>query len=233
MFLDCRSRQAEYFDEPQRSAAQVADSFRQLARVNRLFRFSQPFELAVPALLGTERCRELSLLDLGAGDGSLGRALIAWAANQGWQWKVTNFDLNPFALALNPQGENVVGSVLKLPFENLAFDVVIASQMTHHLIRDDEVVQHFREAWRVSRQALILSDLHRNAMLYGMVWASTLALGLSRELREDGLLSVKRGFRVGEWQGFAGQAGIAQPKVWVYGGSRIMLQARKQSPPQI
>ena len=232
MFLERRSRQAEYFDEPHRTAAEVSKSFEDLARINRFFRFTQPFQIVIPLLLGEKRCARLTLLDLGAGDGSLGKELTKWAASHGWEWKVTNLDMNPHALALNQTGENVVGSVVELPFADNAFDVVIASQMTHHLTHDEQVIQHFSEAWRVAREGVVLSDLHRNLMLYGMVWVSTLVLGLSREVRQDGLLSVKRGFRVGEWRQFAADAGMAESRVWVYGGSRIMLQGRKQAKPQ-
>src|SRR6266850_5049419 len=163
MFLSQRATQAEYFDAANRSFTEVADGYRQLARANRIFLFSHPFEFVLPRLLGKERCRSLSLLDMGAGDGSLGIKLARWAARQGWDWRFTNLDLNPHALRLNSHTRNIAGSVLALPFREGSFDAVIASQMTHHLFSNAELIQHFREAWRVTRDALVLSDLHRNA----------------------------------------------------------------------
>lgn len=226
MFLRERSTQAESLDSHERPVADIAASYRQLARLNRLFFFSHPFVLTLPRLLGPETCRSLTLLDIGAGDGLLGRRLEAWAQRRGWRWEVTNLDANPHALALNPSRRNFTGSALALPFPDAHFDVVVASQMTHHLA-DPEVVTHFREAWRVARRAVVVSDLHRNAFLYVLVWLGSRAVGFSREMRADGEISVRRGFHLDEWRRHAAAAGIPTARVWLYAGTRIMLAARK------
>jgi SAM-dependent methyltransferase len=226
MFLRERSTQAESLDSLERPVADITSSYRQLARLNRLFFFSHPFVITLPRLLGTEACRSLTLLDVGAGDGLLGRRLEAWALRRGWRWEVTNLDANPHALALNPGGRNLTGSALALPFPDAHFDVVIASQMTHHFT-DAEVVTHFREAWRVTRRAVLLSDLHRNAFLYALVWLGSRAVGFNREMRADGATSVRRGFHLDEWRRHAAAAGIPDARIWLYAGTRIMLAARK------
>ncbi|HEY6170573.1 MAG TPA: methyltransferase domain-containing protein [Verrucomicrobiae bacterium] len=228
MFLRQRSTQAESFDAPQRSLAEVAESYRHLARINRVFFFSHPFVLVLPRLLDERACRSLSLLDVGAGDGSLGITLNRWAARRGWDWQVTNLDKNPLALELNPAGRNVVASALALPFPDDHFDVVIASQMTHHLRSEAEVIAHFREARRVARQAVVLSDVHRNALLLAVVWIWLRALRVPATLREDGLVSIRRGFRVPEWLALARAAGIADAHVWLYMGSRVLLETLKR-----
>ena len=227
MFFQPRSTQVESFDSRERTPMEVADGFRQLARANRVFFFSHPFVRTLPKLLGAERCRQLTLLDIGAGDGSLGQALTRWARNRGWRWEVTNLDANPLALQLNPTGPNVVGSALSLPFPANHFDIVIASQMTHHLATNEEVTTHFREALRVAREGVVLSDLHRNGFLFGMVWFWTILLRFDSEMRKDGLLSVRRGFCLKEWQSCAHAANIPSARVWLYFGTRIMLEARK------
>jgi hypothetical protein len=60
-----------------------------------------------------------------------------------------------------------------------------------------------------------------------MIWLTMLALRSNRSLRRDGLISVKRGFRRPEWREMAKQAEIPRPKIWLYFGTRIVLQARK------
>jgi 2-polyprenyl-3-methyl-5-hydroxy-6-metoxy-1,4-benzoquinol methylase len=227
MFLRRRATQAEYFDSPDCSFAETAESYKSLAHINRIFYFTEPFQRFLPRLLDEKKCRSLTLLDLGAGDGSLGEALKNWAAKRDWDWRITNFDISPHALQLCTNGTTVVGSVLSLPFANESFDVVIANQMTHHLMTDEDVAQHFREAWRVTRYAMLLSDIHRNATLYGLLWL-ILHLGkFAKHFREDGLLSVKRGFRTGEWRRLANEAAIKEAKVWHYFGARVMLSAKK------
>ncbi|MEO5803839.1 MAG: methyltransferase domain-containing protein [Verrucomicrobiota bacterium] len=226
MFLSHRATQAEYFDSPDRSFSETAESYQELARINRLFHFAEPFQRFLPRILGEEKCRSLTVLDLGAGDGSLGKELGRWATERGWLWEITNLDSNPHALQIC-SGKTIVGSALALPFHNESFDVVIANQMTHHLANDVEISQHFREAWRVARHAVLLSDMQRNAFLYAIIWAVLHAGNFPKRFRDDGLLSVKRGFRVGEWRELAKQAGIKEAKVWSHFGARAMLSAKK------
>ena len=227
MFLSRRATQAEYTDSPHLPLEEVAENYRQLARVNRVLGFADLFTRHLTRWLGREHCRHLRILDVGAGDGSLGRAMTRWAGRRGWVWRVTNLDMNGFALRLNPDGHNVRGHVTALPFADDTFDVVVASQMTHHLADRDDVARHFREAWRVSRDAVCISDLHRNAGSYGCLWVLLHLLRLSPPMRQDGLLSIKRGWRMAEWNELARQAALPEARIWLYYGARIVLQARK------
>ena len=71
--------------------------------------------------------------------------------------------------------------------------------MTHHLT-DEEAVTHWREAWRVTRDAIFICDLHRNAGLYTLVWLTLHLMRVNPTVVEDGLISVRRGFRLKEWR---------------------------------
>lgn len=228
MFFRERSTQAEYFDTPGRPADEMAVAFRELDRINRLFQFSHPFVSRLPGWLGRKRCERLDILDVGAGTGLLGRRLSSWAHRRGWDWRFTNLDLNPVMLNSDGAAKAVTGSALQLPFADASFDLVVASQMTHHLT-DAEVVQHWREAWRVTRDAIFICDLHRNAFLYAMLWVSLRLIHTDRTLREDALISVKRGFRRDEWAEFARRAEVPDAKVWLYYCTRIVLEARKDA----
>jgi len=218
-----RSTQAEYFDTPGLSQVQRELAYRELDRLNILFQFSHPFVSRLPHWLGKKRCERLEILDVGAGTGLLGKRLTDWARRRGWDWRVTNLDANP---PPGREGNFVTGSALQLPFADGTFDLVVASQMTHHLT-DAEVVQHWREAWRVTRDGVFICDLHRNAGLYSMLWLMTLLLGTDKRIRRDGLISVERGFRLSEWRELAARAVIPDAQVSLYYGTRIVLQARK------
>src|SRR5579859_6037486 len=225
MFLSRRTMQEEYFDS-ERPAAEVAEFFNSLGRVNRFFDFAEPFRNLAPKLLKPTECESLSILDLGAGDGSLGKAMKQWASRRGWNWRVVNLDTSLSALSLNPDGMNVAGSAIRLPFRQSSFDLVVASQMAHHLL-DPEVKQLLTEAWRVTRRALIVCDLHRNVGLYLLLQVLFWFQTHPASFKADGLLSVKRGWRVGELARLAADAGIERATVKLYFGARVILQARK------
>jgi len=230
MLFRQRSTQVESMDRHDRSSAEVLNSYRELERANRLFFLPQPFITAIPRMLGPDRCRSLTILDVGAGDGTLGLKLRDHAAQHNWNWEVTSLDLNPCTRHLHRGRPAVIGSALAPPFPDNSFDIVIASQMSHHLA-DAEVVIHFREAWRVARHAIVLCDLHRNPLLYALVWLTLAPPWFSAGFRRDGLISVRKGFRLQEWRRFAQSAGIAGARVWLYAATRITLEARKPAAP--
>ena len=229
MFLRERSTQAEYCDRPDLTPAEVRSVHHQLDRIHQLLHSADSFQAPLARWLGDSRVHNVSLLDLGAGDGAMGRHLEAWAGTKGWNWRVTSIDSNFTALALGTGERRVAGNVCALPFANDSFDVVLASQMTHHL-SEDEVVRHFAEAWRVSRDIVCLFDAHRNVFALGLIQILLSALGFSREFRSDAALSVRRGWRVPEWELLAARAGISGAAIHLQHGARIRLFARKRSP---
>ncbi len=226
-----RARQMEYFDHPDRVGEELRESYCSLARVNRITHFDRPFRIWLPQLLGPEKCRSLSVLDLGAGDGTLGRTLTNWSARRGWNWRITNLDLNPILPELAPDNPCVVGDALNLPFPDHSFDVVIAMTMTHHLPDDAAVIRHFQEAHRVSRHAALICDLHRNVFFHTLLGLLLLGLRCSREFRADGLLSIRRGWRVPEWRRLADSAGFPTAKIWMEHATRILLYLPKSPTP--
>ena len=231
MFFRRRSAQAEYFDLPDRSESETIAAFRDLDHLNHTFQFAKAFEASIPEWLGHKRCERLEVLDLGAGTGLLSKHLAAWANQRGWCWRFTNLDSNIHALELGGEPRAVIGSALALPFRDASFDLVVASQMTHHFT-DGQIAVHWREGWRVTRDALFICDLHRNAGFYTFLWLSLRFMRIGKSLREDALLSVKRAFHLSEWRELAKQACLTAPKIRLYYGTRIVLEARKQAAAQ-
>lgn len=226
MFLRQRATQAEYFDAPERTEEELRLHYAWLARMNRLTRFERPFRVWLPRLLGRDRCGRLSLVDLGAGDGSLGKTLSAWARTQGWEWSFTNVDLCP--PGLDQSGvRHVTANVTALPFADGEFDVAIATTMTHHLNTDAAVIRHFQEAGRVARRAVLICDMQRNPLFLAGLWLTLIAVGAPGEFRRDGVLSVRRGWRVPEWRHLADQAGLPQARVWSEHGAHVLLAVAK------
>lgn len=229
MFLSRRSLQAEYFDT-ERPLTELVEFFHCLSRMNRLFAFAEPFQRLVPQMLGEANCAGLSVLDVGAGDGSLGKVLSEWAATRGWRWRFTNLDTSLRAMTLNGCARNVAASALALPFWSGTFDLVIASQMLHHL-RDPQARQVLAELWRVARAGILVCDLHRNSVLYAVLWLLFHFQRYPDSFRADALLSVKRSWRVTELRHLLAGSELGHAKVRLYFGARIVLQARKSPGP--
>lgn len=228
MLLRDRAKQAEYFDGLARTPDELRAHYGALGRMNRFIRFERPFRYWLPRILCRETCQNLSFLDLGAADGLLGRELASWADRQGWIWRFTNLDLCPFTAELDPAPRHITGSVTALPFGDGSFDVVTASMMTHHLNSDAEVIAHFAEAARVARRAVLICDLHRNPFFLLGLRMMLRCMSVPQEFREDGALSVRRGWRVPEWERLVKSASLKGATVWFEHGTRILLSVVKQ-----
>lgn len=214
----------EEFDSATLSKAQIDAGYADLMRVNRFFRFAEPFQRHIPGILGEAACRQLRFLDVGAGPGQLSDELKLWSASRGWDWSFVDTDLKAEALQ---SGRSVVCTATALPFADNSFDVVIATQMTHHLESEAEVIRHFVEAYRVSSKLVLFYDLHRNIFMYCAIWAFCHFLRVSQQTRHDGLISVRKGWREAEWRRLAGKAGIPSAKVFTEHGARIFLCVQK------
>jgi ubiquinone/menaquinone biosynthesis C-methylase UbiE len=224
MFLSRRTTQEEYFDS-ERPVDEVAVFFNSLNRVNRFFDFAEPFRNLLPKLLTPLQCRSLTILDVGAGDGTLGKIIESWAQQQGWNWRVINLDMSMAALSLVSGASNVVGSATRLPFQTGSVDVVISSQMAHHL-SDGDVTRLLGEAWRVASRVVLVCDLHRNAGLYMALKLLFCFQSHSAVFKADALLSVKKAWRVKDLAELARAAGL-RPTVKLYFGARVILHATK------
>ena len=225
MFFSQRSHEVEYFDRAECSKAETSIYYEWLERLNVRVGTDSTYLRHLPKIIGETECRRLSILDLGAGNGSLGIHLCRRAVRRGWSWDATNLDTNVAALSMNRSGQNVGGSVTALPFADASFDVVIASTMTHHLETEAEVARHFQEAARVAKRAILICDLYRNAFFAAMLCGVLRLVGCPRMIRSDAWISIHRGWRVGEWKSLARQAGLMDPRVSHEGWMRILLTA--------
>ena len=79
----------------------------------------------------------------------------------------------------------------------------------------------------MSRGGVLLCDLRRSALFFALLGAGLWLRRAPPEFREDGLISIRRGWRVGEWRRLADRAGLPQARVWSEHGTRVLLSLRK------
>jgi SAM-dependent methyltransferase len=156
--------------------------------------------------------RVTRVLDIGAGPGLLGRALERRAA-RGGAVAMTAMDRSAQVLTMAPASMcAVAGDALALPFRAGAFDVAILALTLHH-VPDALQCDVLREAGRVARTVLV-SELHRARPHY--VGARLLADTIWRTnalCREDGPVSVLRGYTEHELLALAEAAGLRHARV--------------------
>ena len=146
------------------------------------------------------------------------------------QWQRVGLDLNELSsLEIAKESENysemnaVRGDAFRLPFDDGAFDYAICSLFTHHLT-DEQVPKVLREMSRVSSRGIVVIDLERNAMAWFLFNLFCLAYRISPLVRQDGSLSIKKGFRESELRALATEAGLANVSVQRHAPYRVVLR---------
>ena len=145
------------------------------------------------------------LLDVGCGSGDVPAFLQARLPGP---LLAVGVDVKALHLRAAPLSvRRVVADVRRLPFPDQAFDVVTASLFLHHFAEADLPVI-LAGLHRLARRALVVNDLHRARVPYLFGRAAFPLLFRSRVSVEDGLLSIRRGFRADELRAAFARAGL-------------------------
>ncbi|MBM4188375.1 MAG: methyltransferase domain-containing protein [Gemmatimonadetes bacterium] len=210
----------ELLDDPRADPALVRASLRNIARANRWFGGVAAARFGVGRLLDRRPDRpgavssghrdRVTLLDVGTGMGDLPAALGSWLAGRGVAATCFAVERNPTAARMAAEGglATAVGDGLRLPFGGRSVDIVLLSQIAHHLA-PPAILELCREATRVARIGVVLADLARSRLAQIGFFVASRALRFDPATCADGVTSVKRGFRVGDLAGLLAQGGIA------------------------
>jgi SAM-dependent methyltransferase len=215
-----RERLPELMDQPGLDPELHAQALAGLRRINAISRSAaclfEPIRALARAL--PPDAAPLRLLDVACGGGDVALDLAALAQRHGLALAVEGCDISPQAAALAQaraqerglEASFFVADVLadSLPdrFE-IGFDVIVSSLFLHHLDTADAETLLARLAGS-SRQLLLISDLLRTPLGYGLAWAGTRLLSRSHIVHIDGLLSVRGAFQLAEVAAMAERAGL-------------------------
>jgi ubiquinone/menaquinone biosynthesis C-methylase UbiE len=198
-----------------------------LSELSFINRFLGDCRAARNALFEQVRKNELShfsLLDIGAGSGQLLMSLESFARAGNYTMHAVGLELNEASVRhLAKRLVVVQADGLRLPFTDRSFDFSICSLLTHHL-SDQNVICLLDEMARVSRYAIIVVDLHRHFLAYYLFKLVARVLSMSRLVREDGALSVLRGFKPSELNELARTSSLRAYKVRRSFPFRLVLQ---------
>jgi 2-polyprenyl-3-methyl-5-hydroxy-6-metoxy-1,4-benzoquinol methylase len=214
-----RSAETEMMDADSVAYDVFAGCLADLAKVNTAT-LARPPTLAwlARATRDLPRGSDLSILDVGFGQGDMLRAIHAWAVGAGLRPRLTGIDLSPWsARAARDATDNALGIEYRTgdvfdyqPSEPI--DIVVSSLVTHHM-SDDQIVDFIRWMEANVRRGWFINDLHRHPVaFYGFQAISTLARW-HLFVRHDGPVSVARAFRRGDWLRLLAAAGMEKAEV--------------------
>jgi len=214
--LAARSRRDEQMDDPGLDPETYEKVLHDLARVNAWTLGARPtLRFLAEAARGMPAFR---LLDVGFGHGDMLRKIARWARKRDVAVDLIGIDLNPKSAAVAR-----AATPLHWPiefrtgdYEEVAgpIDFVISSAVTHHM-SDAQIHAFLRFMEKRSARGWIVSDIHRSPLAYHGFPLLCRVMGWHRMVREDGQLSIARGFREADWRELIDQSGIdpAAPRI--------------------
>lgn len=200
----------ELLDDPTADPAAVALTLRNIARANRWFGGAAAVRHGLArALAGVPAGTTLTLVDLGTGLGDLPQAAARWAARRGLRLVTVGLERSPVAARLARAGRVpcAVGCAGAPPFREQSVDVVLVSQLAHHLA-DESAIRLFRTCDRLARRAVIVADLRHGWLGPLAFWVGARALAFDEVTVADGMTSLRRGYSTGRLRALLAAAGV-------------------------
>lgn len=208
--LRARARELEKLDLPDLDPAELRANLRELALMNRLPGGAGASIRAIRHLAGGA---EISILDVGTGGGDLPLAFVRHGRRHG-RWRVIASDSRQEILDLaaawtgaDPDVTTLLADARRLPMSDGDVDIAHASLLLHHLDPADAVLL-LRELRRVSRRGVVINDLQRGMIPFGVTAAVTATLARSPYTRHDGILSARRAYTLRELDTMLDEAGL-------------------------
>jgi hypothetical protein len=134
----------------------------------------------------------ISILDVGSGASDN----LLFIKNKLPFIKIKGLDLNKRACKYlgNSSGLDIIcADTLKIPVKNNKFDIVHSSLFLHHF-DEEEIKQILKNFLEISKLGIIINDLRRSVLALAGINLIAFLFSRSEMFKNDGPLSVRRGF---------------------------------------
>jgi ubiquinone/menaquinone biosynthesis C-methylase UbiE len=236
MLTPKRIYEEEMLDAGEGTDDDVARSLSDLRRINRFLGGRKVVLRAISTCLDGANAKTVSLLDVGTGSADIPIAVAEHCRLRGLETFVAAIDISERNLRISKTRLGVSSEVhlvqadsLKLPFAARSFDFVTASLFLHHF-RDEDVVKLLADFGRIAKRAVIVNDLVRNLVPYYFARVAFPIMAASFLTRNDGPVSVLRGFTAEEMNELARRAGLKNRQVKRVFPYRLSLVADVSGP---
>jgi 2-polyprenyl-3-methyl-5-hydroxy-6-metoxy-1,4-benzoquinol methylase len=202
-----RTEEEEIMDDFSLEGEELREALDKIASINQLLGGNQLTLQGVKKLINTKN--QITIVDVGCGNGDMLRFLADFGIKNDLKFKLIGIDANAFtidyAVKLSKEYPNIsykCEDIFSEAFIQLEYDIVLCTLTLHHFKNDkiDYLIQLFHKQAKVG---IVINDLHRNIIAYKAFQVICFVFGLNRMSREDGLISILRGFKKQELINFS------------------------------
>jgi len=230
-----RSKQEEIMDDFSLEGEELRYALDKIADINRLLGGNKVTLNGVKRLLHKNFQNEsITIADVGCGNGDMLRMLAEYGLKNGISFNLIGIDANLFtinyAIELSANFPNIsylCMDIFEDEFKSLKYDIVISTLTLHHF-KDEEIIKMMELFYDNSSIGVVINDLHRSKISYRLFSLICSVFNLNRMSREDGLISILRGFKKNELVSFSKRLGFKKYNIawqWAFRYEWIITKA--------
>jgi ubiquinone/menaquinone biosynthesis C-methylase UbiE len=164
---------------------------------------------AIVRLAAKHPKREYIIVDMGCGDGQMLRKVSEFCAKKKISVRLHGLDLNEESIKIAREKSRAYGNIsfeqkdiLKIKSDDFPCDLILCTLTLHHF-GDKEIHTFIKKFAELSRIGVIINDLDRNKIACLLFRIFALVFVKTEIARNDGLISIRRGFTKKELLGFS------------------------------
>lgn len=205
-----RTHQSEIMDDFEMEGEELRDALDKIAKINQLLGGNQLTLDSVKNIISQNPTLEtFTIVDIGCGNGDMLRILADYAGHHDVKFELIGIDANPFTInyaeKLSRHYPNInyrCENILDKPFAELHYDIVLCTLTLHHF-KDREIVKLMNLFNINAKLGIVINDLHRSSISYRLFQVLCFVFNLNTMSRQDGLVSILRGFKKQELEKFS------------------------------
>ncbi len=205
-----RTNEPELMDDFDMKGEQLKDALDKIAKINHFLGGNKLTLQGVKNILKQHPVKDkIKIIDVGCGNGDMLRVIADYLDEENIKCELIGIDANQFSVnyakKLSKHYPNIsyrCEDIFDKSFEKLEYDIVLCTLTLHHF-KDDEIINLLRVFKANAKMGIVINDLERSPVSYRLFQALCFALRLNDMSREDGLVSILRGFKKPELERFS------------------------------
>ncbi len=207
MDISIRSRELELMDAPDLGRKELRGALLDINRCNLWLGGVAVTKKAVAQLIKNHPKKSYTILDVGCGDGFMLRHLAEGLKTEGIRIDFVGVDINATILDIAEQeSQNFANITYRnldvLTASDLECDILICTLMLHHL-EETQIPRFLKRFTEMAKVGVVINDLERSSTAHFLFKAFSFFFLNSPVAKNDGLVSIRRGFRKYELERWA------------------------------